>query len=139
MKIGVLTSGGDAPGMNAAIRAVVRQADALGHEAWGIRRGYQGLLDGDLAPLSSRAVANILQRGGTMLQTARCLDFHKPETRIRAAGILQEAGIEALVVIGGDGSFRGAETLMREHGVACAGIPGTIDNDLPGRDGARRS
>ncbi len=134
MKIGVLTSGGDAPGMNAAIRAAVRQADALGHEAWGIRRGYQGLLEGDLAPLSSRAVANILQRGGTMLQTARCLDFHKPETRLRAAEILREAGVEALVVIGGDGSFRGAEALMREHGVACAGIPGTIDNDLPGTE-----
>ena len=134
MKIGVLTSGGDAPGMNAAIRAAVRQADALGHEAWGIRRGYQGLLEGDMAPLSSRAVANILQRGGTMLQTARCLDFHEPATRLRAAEILREAGIEALVVIGGDGSFRAAESLMREHGVACAGIPGTIDNDLPGTE-----
>jgi len=134
VKIGVLTSGGDAPGMNAAIRAAVRQADALGHEAWGIRRGYQGLLEGDMAPLSSRAVANILQRGGTMLQTARCLDFHEPATRLRAAEILREAGIEALVVIGGDGSFRAAESLMREHGVACAGIPGTIDNDLPGTE-----
>jgi len=134
VKIGVLTSGGDAPGMNAAIRAVVRQADALGHETWGIYRGYQGLLEGDLEPLPSRACANILQRGGTILQTARCLAFHQPETRAEAARILKAAGIEALVVIGGDGSFRAAQALMREHGVACAGIPGTIDNDLPGTD-----
>lgn len=134
MKIGVMTSGGDAPGMNAAIRAVVRQADALGHSTWGIHRGYQGLLDGDLAPLSSRACANILQRGGTVLQTARCLEFHQPATRVKAAAILKAAGIEAIVVIGGDGSFRAAEALQREHGVACAGIPGTIDNDLPGTE-----
>ncbi|MFN7959132.1 MAG: 6-phosphofructokinase [Holophagaceae bacterium] len=134
MKIGVLTSGGDAPGMNAAIRAAVRQADALGHEAWGIHRGYQGLLEGDMAPLPSRACANILQRGGTMLQTARCPEFHDPATRAKAAGKLKEAGIEALVVIGGDGSFRAAEALWREHQVACAGIPGTIDNDLAGTE-----
>lgn len=134
MKIGVLTSGGDAPGMNAAIRAAVRQADALGHEAWGIHRGYQGLLEGDLAPLPSRACANILQRGGTMLQTARCPEFHEPAIRAKAAGNLKAAGIEALVVIGGDGSFRAAEALQREHGVACAGIPGTIDNDLAGTE-----
>ncbi|GLH75038.1 ATP-dependent 6-phosphofructokinase 1 [Geothrix limicola] len=134
MKIGVLTSGGDAPGMNAAIRAAVRQADSLGHEAWGIYRGYQGLLDGDMEPLPSRACANILQRGGTMLRTARCKAFHDPDVRAKAAEKLKAAGIEALVVIGGDGSFRAAETLLREHGVACAGIPGTIDNDLPGTD-----
>lgn len=134
MRIGVLTSGGDAPGMNAAIRAVVRQADALGHEAWGIRRGYQGLLEGDMAPMPSRACANILQRGGTVLHTARCAEFHRPERRAEAAGRLRQAGLEALVVIGGDGSFRAAEALQREHGVACAGIPGTIDNDLPGTE-----
>jgi len=134
MKIGVLTSGGDAPGMNAAIRAVVRQADALGHEVWGIHQGYQGLLEGDMAPLPSRACANILQRGGTILHTARCAEFHLPEHRALAAGRLKAAGIEALVVIGGDGSFRAAETLQREHGVPCAGIPGTIDNDLPGTE-----
>jgi len=134
MRIGVLTSGGDAPGMNAAIRAVVRQADALGHEAWGIHRGYQGLLEGDMALLPSRACANILQRGGTVLQTARCSEFHRAERRAEAAARLKAAGIEALVVIGGDGSFRAAETLQREHGVACAGIPGTIDNDLPGTE-----
>jgi 6-phosphofructokinase 1 len=120
--------------MNAAIRAVVRQADALGHDAWGIRRGYQGLLEGDMAPLPSRACANILQRGGTMLHTARCPEFHDPAQRARAATLLGEAGIDALVVIGGDGSFRAAEALLREHGVACAGIPGTIDNDLAGTE-----
>lgn len=134
MKIGVLTSGGDAPGMNAAIRAVVRQSDALGHETWGIYRGYQGLLEGDLAPLTSRACANILQRGGTVLQTARCPDFHQPAIRAKAAVNLKAADIDAIVVIGGDGSFRAAEALQREHGVACAGIPGTIDNDLAGTE-----
>ena len=134
MRIAVLTSGGDAPGMNAAIRAVVRQADALGHEAWGVHRGYQGLLEGDVDPLPSRACANILQRGGTILHTARCPEFFDPAQRARAAGHLRNAGIEALVVIGGDGSFRAAEVLQREQGVACAGIPGTIDNDLPGTE-----
>ena len=134
MRIGVLTSGGDAPGMNAAIRAVVRQADALGHEVCGIRRGYQGLLEGDWAPMPSRACANILQRGGTVLHTARCPEFHDPVRRAEAVVNLRAAGIEALVVIGGDGSFRAAEALRREHGVACAGIPGTIDNDLPGTE-----
>lgn len=134
MKIGVLTSGGDAPGMNAAIRAVVRQADALGHAVWGIRRGYQGLLEGDWAPMPSRACANILQRGGTVLHTARCPEFHNPVRRAEAVAKLKAEGIEALVVIGGDGSFRAAEALRREHGVACAGIPGTIDNDLPGTE-----
>jgi 6-phosphofructokinase 1 len=134
MKIGVLTSGGDAPGMNAAIRAVVRQADDLGHGTWGIYRGYQGLLEGDLAPLTSRSCANILQRGGTILQTARCPEFHEPATRAKAAANLKAAGIGAIVVIGGDGSFRAAEALQREHGVACAGIPGTIDNDLAGTE-----
>jgi 6-phosphofructokinase 1 len=120
--------------MNAAIRAVVRQADALGHETWGIHRGYQGLLEGDMDLLPSRACANILQRGGTMLHTARCAVFHDPARRADAAAILKASGIEAIVVIGGDGSFRAAEALYREHGVACAGIPGTIDNDLPGTE-----
>jgi 6-phosphofructokinase 1 len=120
--------------MNAAIRAVVRQADALGHEVWGIHRGYQGLLEGDMALMPSRACANILQRGGTVLHTARCSEFHQAEYRALAAAKLKAVGIEALVVIGGDGSFRAAEALQREHGVACAGIPGTIDNDLPGTE-----
>ncbi len=134
MRLGVLTSGGDAPGMNAAIRAVVRQADALNHEVYGIYRGYQGLLEGDWAPMVSRSCANILQRGGTILHTDRCPEFFRPECRAEAAERLRKAGIEALVIIGGDGSFRGAEALHREHGIRCAGIPGTIDNDLPGTD-----
>ncbi|WP_243323013.1 MULTISPECIES: ATP-dependent 6-phosphofructokinase [Geothrix] len=134
MRIGVLTSGGDAPGMNAAIRAAVRQADALGHEAWGIRRGYQGVLEKDWSPMPSRACANILQRGGTVLHTARCPEFHEAARRAEAAANLREAGIQGLVIIGGDGSFRAAEALQREHGIPCAGIPGTIDNDLPGTD-----
>lgn len=134
MRLGVLTSGGDAPGMNAAIRAAVRQADALGHEAWGIRRGFQGVLEKDWTPMPSRACANILQRGGTVLHTARCPEFHEVARRAEAAANLREAGIQALVVIGGDGSFRAAEALHREQGVPCVGIPGTIDNDLPGTD-----
>ncbi|MBP1773663.1 MAG: 6-phosphofructokinase [Holophagaceae bacterium] len=120
--------------MNAAIRATVRQADALGHEVWGIHRGYQGLLDADWSYMPSRACANILQRGGTILHTARCVEFHDAARRAEAATKMRDAGIEALVVIGGDGSFRAAEALQREHGVACAGIPGTIDNDLPGTE-----
>jgi 6-phosphofructokinase 1 len=120
--------------MNAAIRAVVRQADALGVEVIGIRQGFQGLVNQDWAPLSSRACANILQRGGTILHTARCEPFHDPAVRAKAAADLRAAGIEALVVIGGDGSFTGAELLSRCNGIKCAGIPGTIDNDLPGTE-----
>ena len=134
MKIGLLTSGGDAPGMNAAIRAVVRQADYFGSEVIGIHRGYQGLVDQDWKPLPSRTCANILQRGGTILHTARCEAFFDPAVRAKAAADLRSGGIEALVIIGGDGSFRGADVLHREHGIACAGIPGTIDNDLPGTE-----
>jgi len=134
LKIAVLTSGGDAPGMNAAIRAAVRQADALRIEVYGVYRGLQGLVDQEWRPLTTRHCANILQRGGTMLQTARCPEFHQPAYRAKAAANLKAAGIEAIVVIGGDGSFRAAEALQREHGVACAGIPGTIDNDLAGTE-----
>ena len=133
-RIGLLTSGGDAPGMNAAIRAVVRQADALGVEVIGIRHGFQGLVNQNWSPLPSRACANILQRGGTILHTARCEAFHDPDVRGKAAADLRAAGIEALVVIGGDGSFTGAELLNRFEGIKCAGIPGTIDNDLPGTE-----
>ena len=132
MILGVLTSGGDAPGMNAAIRAVVRQADALDIEVVGIRHGFQGLVEGDWDLLRSRDCANILQRGGTILRTARSPRFLQPEVRARAAERLREMEVEALVVIGGDGSFRGAELLYQEQGIRCAGIPGTIDNDLPG-------
>ncbi len=120
--------------MNAAIRAVVRQADALGMGVLGVRRGYEGLVDRDWSELPSRACANILQRGGTILHTARCEAFHDPAVRARAAAGLRGEGVEALVVIGGDGSFRGARALWAEHGIRGAGIPGTIDNDLPGTD-----
>jgi 6-phosphofructokinase 1 len=120
--------------MNAAIRAVVRQADASGVEVLGIWRGYQGLLDGDWRLLKSRDCANILQRGGTILHTGRCLAFKEPAVRAKAAAALKAEGVEGLVVIGGDGSFRGAERLHAEQGLRCAGIPGTIDNDLPGTE-----
>ena len=120
--------------MNAAIRAVVRQGDALGVEVWGVRRGFQGLVEGDWSPLDTRHCANILQRGGTLLHTARCSAFHEAEVRAGVAARMAAEGLEALVVIGGDGSFTGAEALHREHGIPVAGIPGTIDNDLPGTD-----
>ncbi len=120
--------------MNAAIRAVVRQADALNISVYGVWRGFQGLVEQDWRPLTSRNCANILQRGGTILNTARCDAWHLPAVRAKAAEDLRDAGVDALVVIGGDGSFTGAELLNREHGINCAGIPGTIDNDLPGTD-----
>ncbi|BDU75726.1 ATP-dependent 6-phosphofructokinase 1 [Mesoterricola sediminis] len=120
--------------MNAAIRAAVRQADALGMDVYGVYRGYQGLVEQDWRPLTSRHCANILQRGGTILNTARCDAWRLPAVRAKAAQDLKDAGVDALVVIGGDGSFTGAEILNREHGIPCAGIPGTIDNDLPGTD-----
>ena len=134
MRIAVLTSGGDAPGMNAAIRAVVRQADALKVEVYGVWRGYQGLVDNEWRPLNTRACANILQRGGTILNTGRCQSWLLPAVRAQAARDLRDAGVDALVIIGGNGSFTGAEVLNRETGIPVAGIPGTIDNDLPGTD-----
>ncbi len=133
-RIGVLTSGGDAPGMNAAIRAVVRTAVHDGLEVFGIYRGYQGLLEGDIEALGPRRVANIIQRGGTVLRTARCEEFMYPEGRAKGAAALREHDIEGLIVIGGDGSFRGALKLHREQGVAVVGVPGTIDNDIYGTD-----
>ncbi|MBK8726804.1 MAG: 6-phosphofructokinase [Holophagaceae bacterium] len=133
-RLGVLTSGGDAPGMNAAIRAVVRQAVFMGIEVRGVHKGFQGLVDRDWPALTSRQCANILQRGGTILHTARCQAFLEPAVRAQVAADLRAEGIEALVIIGGDGSFTGADLLHREHGISCAGIPGTIDNDLPGTD-----
>lgn len=132
--IGVLTSGGDAPGMNAAIRAVVRTAIHDGIRVSGIYRGYQGLLDDDIVELGARSVANIIQRGGTILRTARCEEFYQPTGRTKAAEVLVRRGIDGLVVIGGDGSFRGALALEKEHGVRVIGIPGTIDNDIYGTD-----
>ena len=133
-RIGLLTSGGDAPGMNAAIRAVVRHALGRSLEVVGIRRGYAGLLAGEVQPLTRAGVANIIQRGGTVLGTSRSTDFMRPEGRARAAAVLRGAGIEGLVVIGGDGTLHGATLLADEHGVRVAGIPGTIDNDVYGTD-----
>lgn len=132
--IGVLTSGGDAPGMNAAIRAVVRSALAQGCEVHGIYKGYSGLLEGHIEILSASSVANIIQRGGTMLKTDRCLAFHKKSVRREAAKVLRDRGIEGLVVIGGDGSFTGAHIMETETGFPTIGVPGTIDNDIMGTD-----
>ncbi len=132
-RIGILTSGGDAPGMNAAIRAIVRKAVYHGLEVIGIERGYLGLLHKEFRPLSLGSVADIIHRGGTILRTARCEDFKKPEFQARAMENLLEAGVEGLIVIGGDGSFRGALALAR-RGMPVIGVPGTIDNDLAGTD-----
>jgi 6-phosphofructokinase 1 len=132
--IGVLTSGGDAPGMNAAVRAVVRTAVYHGLTIYGIQRGYQGCIDDAIRQLSARDVGGIINRGGTMLRTARCKDFYEPEGRAKAAETLKARGIEGLVVIGGDGSYKGAQLLDAEHGVRCIGMPGTIDNDIGGTD-----
>lgn len=127
--IAVLTSGGDAPGMNAAIRSVVRVATARGIKVMGINKGYNGLLSGDVVELTPRSVSDIVQRGGTILQTARCLEFVKPEYQERGAEMCRVFGIEGLVVIGGDGSFKGAEKLAN-LGINTIGIPGTIDLDI---------
>jgi len=133
-RITVLTSGGDAPGMNAAIRAVVRTTIAHGAEAMGIQRGYAGLLEGLIHPMVPASVANIIQRGGTILRTSRCPEFHKVSGRKKAIKMLKSQGVEGLVVIGGDGSFRGAKLLHQESGIPVVGIPGTIDNDIPCTD-----
>jgi len=133
-KIGVFTSGGDAPGMNAAIRAVTRAAIANNLEVVGIRRGYQGMIEGDFIPLISTDVSGILQLGGTVLKTARSNEFRTAEGREKAYQQLKKAEIDAVVVIGGDGSFTGALVLSQEYDVQFVGIPGTIDNDLYGTD-----
>jgi 6-phosphofructokinase 1 len=133
-KIGVLTSGGDAPGMNAAIRAVVRTGLYHNMEVFGIMRGYQGMIDDDIVPMHSRSVANIIQRGGTILKTARSKDFFEPEGRKKAYDNLKKHGIDGLVVIGGDGSFRGAQKFSNEFDIPCIGLPGTIDKDIAGSD-----
>jgi 6-phosphofructokinase 1 len=132
--IAVLTSGGDAPGMNAAVRAVVRYGLANGVAVHGIMRGYSGLLEGEINPMKRSSVANIIQRGGTILKTDRCLEFLKKSVRKDAANRLREKGIEGLVVIGGDGSFTGASLLAKETGFATIGVPGTIDNDIAGTE-----
>ena len=128
-RIAILTSGGDAPGMNAAIRAVTRTALDKGLEVMGIKRGYSGLLNGEIVPMDRKFVSDIIQRGGTVLRTARCAEFKQEEVRKRAVKILNAYGIDALVVIGGDGSFTGAK-LLSKLGVMTVGLPGTIDNDL---------
>ena len=133
-KIAVLTSGGDAPGMNAAVRAVVRATIHYGKESVAVYRGYDGLIEGDYEQMTARSVSNIIQRGGTILKTSRCKEFMTPEGRAKAAANLRSHNIDALVVIGGDGTFRGASALYEEHGIIVAGIPGTIDNDLAGTD-----
>lgn len=133
-KIGVLTSGGDSPGMNAAIRAVVRTGIYNQLEVYGIMRGYSGIIEDDIFPMQSRSVANIIQRGGTILKTARCKEFFDKEGRARAYAVLQKHGINGLVVIGGDGSFRGADIFSREYDIPCIGLPGTIDKDIAGTD-----
>lgn len=129
-KIAVLTSGGDAPGMNAALRAVIRYALYKGLDVYGVERGYTGLINGDISRLNSRSVSDIIHRGGTILKTSRCPQFREEEGRRLAHETLAAYGITGLVVIGGDGSFRGAQELAAEHGIKVMGIPGTIDNDL---------
>ncbi|MBQ8107393.1 MAG: 6-phosphofructokinase [Ruminococcus sp.] len=128
-KIGVLTSGGDAPGMNAAVRSVCRAALQRGMEVIGILRGYNGLLSGEVIPMNARTVSGIIQRGGTCLYTARCPEFRTEEGQKKGRDKCQELGLDGIVVIGGDGSFRGAADLSA-LGVPCIGIPGTIDNDI---------
>lgn len=129
-KIAVLTSGGDSPGMNAAIRAVVRYGIYYDMEVYGVYRGYEGLIDGEIKKLHRRSVGDILHRGGTILRTARSARFMDPEGRIKAAENLRELGIEGLIVIGGNGSLSGALLFSKESGIPVVGIPGTIDNDL---------
>ena len=133
-RIAVFTSGGDSPGMNACLRAVVRAAIARDLEVVGIRRGYAGMIDGDFVDLDGRSVSNVMQRGGTVLKSARSQAFRTPEGRVRAAEQLRGAGTDALVAIGGDGTFRGAVALFEEHRIPTVGCPGTIDNDLFGTD-----
>ena len=127
--IGVLTSGGDAPGMNAAVRAVVRTGLHKGYRMIGIQRGYNGLLNGECFEMNLRSVSNIIQAGGTILYTARCLEFKTKEGQDKGAAKCRELGIDALVVIGGDGSYRGARELAH-RGIPMIGLPGTIDNDI---------
>src|SRR3954463_7202273 len=133
-KIGVLTSGGDAPGMNAAIRAVVRTGIYHGLDMYGIMRGYSGMIEDDIVKMESRSVANIIQRGGTILKTARCKEFYELEGRQKAYNNLKKRGINALVIIGGDGSFKGALKFSQDFDIPCIGLPGTIDKDIAGTD-----
>lgn len=133
-RIGVFTSGGDAPGMNPAIRAAVRTALYYNVEVKGILHGYEGLINGEVIDMDSRSVANIIQRGGTILKTSRSEAFRTPEGRAQAAQVVKQHGIEGLIAIGGNGTFTGAEIFCRETGITVMGVPGTIDNDLYGTD-----
>lgn len=133
-KLAILTSGGDAPGMNAAIRAVAKTAISKGFKVFGIKRGYLGMLNDEIFPMSDKYMSGIIDRGGTVLLTARCEEFKKEQFREIAAANLKKKGIDYLVVIGGDGSYRGADLLYKEHGIKVVGIPGTIDNDIIGTD-----
>ncbi|PJE78518.1 ATP-dependent 6-phosphofructokinase 1 [invertebrate metagenome] len=133
-KVGVLTSGGDAPGMNAAIRAVVRASIYYGIEPVAVREGFKGLIENDMFTADARTVSNIINLGGTFLKSARCQEFRTPEGRKQSYENAVAAGLDALVVIGGDGSFTGAMLLEEEHGLPCVGVPGTIDNDIYGTD-----
>ncbi|MEO9885387.1 MAG: 6-phosphofructokinase [Balneola sp.] len=132
--IGVLTSGGDSPGMNAALRAVVRVAGKEGLKVVGIKHGYHGLISDEIKPLKNNSVSNIIQRGGTILKSARSQEFRTEEGRAKAAETIKKHGIDALVVIGGDGTFSGASIFSKEYGVKVLGIPATIDNDIIGTD-----
>ncbi|TXE12351.1 6-phosphofructokinase [Algoriphagus aquimarinus] len=133
-KIAVFTSGGDSPGMNACVRAVVRTAIYKGLEVYGIYRGYEGMIDGEIKRLQSHSVSNIVQRGGTVLKSARSMEFKTSEGRKKAYDNLTAHGIEGLVAIGGDGTFTGAKVFFEEYGIPTVGCPGTIDNDLYGTD-----
>ncbi|WP_118950409.1 6-phosphofructokinase [Taibaiella helva] len=133
-KLALLTSGGDAPGMNAAIRAVVRTALYNGLEIAGIRRGYQGMIEGDIFNMETTSVSNIMQRGGTVLKTARSKEFLTTEGREKAYRQLKQHHIDGLILIGGDGTFKGANVFFKEHSLPAVGIPGTIDNDIAGTD-----
>lgn len=133
-RIALLTSGGDAPGMNAAVRAIVRTALERNIEVFGVQKGYSGLVHGKFEPMDRSSVANILHRGGTILKTDRCDEFKQPEVRRRVTETLRARGIEALAVIGGDGSLAGAHLLEQETGLPVIGVPGTIDNDVYGTD-----
>jgi 6-phosphofructokinase 1 len=133
-RIGILTSGGDAPGMNACVRAAVRAAVAVDVEVLGIRRGYSGLIRNEMVVLNRKSVANIVQRGGTILETSRCPEFQTPDGRAQAVKVLAESGIDGLLLLGGDGTFRGGTLLANECDVGIIGVPTTIDNDVYGTD-----
>ena len=130
--IGVLTSGGDSPGMNAAVRAVVRSAEFHNIECYGIYKGYEGLISDEIKKLNARSVKNIVNKGGTILKSARCLEFRTKEGRVKAKNNLDKYGINSLIIIGGNGSLLGGKIFEEEHGINVVGTPGTIDNDLAG-------